>query len=1214
MTGKMHQNADNQADSQPTSRHPPGPVSCDPDQETRTSPESEPPPDCAAPTGSAQQSDRCPVVAIGASAGGFEALQKFLGVLPPDCGFALVILLHTDPTKRSYAVDLLGRDTSMTVVAAGDGMLIAPNHAYIAPAGVSLTVRQDVFHCTNGGSARGRTIDVFLRSLAEDKTNDAICIILSGTGSDGTLGIRAIKEAGGTVMAQSPDSAKYSGMPHSAIATGLVDFVLPVEALPEQLIDYLRYRTSPAGIDQQHQGDTAESHITSIFRLLCNETGHDFTNYKRNTVLRRIERRMQLRQITGYEDYVTYLRNQPEEVTSLLRDLMIGVTHFFRDPDLFDRLNELVINALVDSREGQQPIRVWVPGCATGEEAYSIAMLLTEQMSRLQKRVSVQIFATDIDEAHLDIARAGLYPESIETDVAPDRLRRFFTQEAGGYRVTKQIREMLIFSLHNLLTNPPFSRLDLISCRNVLIYLNSELQNRLLPLFHYGLTTNGFLFLGPSEHISGYSNLFAEVDRRARIFSRKTFVSQTTVDFPLFAAGRDPTRSVTLSRRQQVTLEETLSAVTERLLLSDFSPAAVLVNEQDDILRFHGRTGLYLEPPTGRPEVNVIEMARPGLRLKLRAALHQARKASKPIVIDQLHFRANGSTVSVRVTVKPVIEPGSDPGMLLIVFEALPDASAATLEPEKLGTENESDSPDVRQLEMELRSTRESLQTMVEELETSNEELKSSNEELLSMNEEMQSTNEELETSKEELQSVNEELETVNSELSAKVAELAKAHSDIKHLMESTEIATIFLDNDLRVKRYTPAVTQIFNLISTDIGRPITDLTHQIIGEHLVEDVRTVLRTLTRSDSEVRTSDGRIFIMRVLPYRSLDNVIEGAVITFLDVTAQKRGEEAIANARRLAEDIIQALRQPLLIVETSLKIRSTNQQYCMEFEAKPDQTHGRYLFEVGGGLWDDPDLRDRLDRLREDGFEFNDYEVCCTLPTAGERTILVNGRTIPGDDTRRPLLLLALTDVTEIRNTRERERLMIQELDHRVKNTLASVLSLCRLTADSTTATDDFVRIFEGRIAALSRVHEALAIQRWEGADLHDLVERMMSVYDEETGPHRITVEGEHVVLPHRVIIPITMAIHELATNAAKHGASSTSTGHITITWQCIANSGEKRLHLEWSEAGGPPTEPPTKRGVGLSLIERGIGYNLGGIVEVDFAPEGLTCRMDIPL
>jgi two-component system CheB/CheR fusion protein len=857
-----------------------------------------------------------PIVGIGASAGGLAAFEAFFSGMPADTdpGMAFVLVQHLDPDHKSILTDLISRYTRMEVFEVEDGMAVQPNCAYIIPPGHDMAFLNGALQLLEPSAPRGQRlpIDFFFRTLAEDQHERAICIVLSGTGSDGTQGVRAIKGEGGMVMVQNPASTEYDGMPRSAIATGLVDYELPPAEMPAQLIAYAGHAFGkpprPATIPEPK----TESAMKKIFILLRDQTGHDFSLYKPSTIHRRIERRLAVHQIETLDGYVKYLQQTPAEGEALFRDLLIGVTNFFRDPEAFKTLEEQAIPKLFANKPASAAIRVWLPGCSTGEEAYSIAILLQECMELRKQSVTVQIFATDIDSQAIATARAGLYPASIAADLSPERLARFFTAEPGGntLRIHKGIRDMVVFSEQNVIKNPPFSKLDLISCRNLMIYMGGELQRKLIPVFHYALNPGGMLFLGTSETVGEFDDLFAVLDRKSKLYQRKDdfpAAQRTTLGRflpPMTAMG---TALPSPAGKAAFPLRLRLRELAERALLHQIAPASALVNSLGDILYLHGRTGMYLEPAPGETVTNnILKMAREGLRRDLTTALHKAVGTREIVRCPGLRVRTNGEFTIVNLTVRPVsTDPAADlqtPMYLVTMEEAPPEAVQQAALHAIAGADglNKEADAQVEALKQELRAKEEYLKTANEELETSNEELKSSGEEMQSVNEELQSTNEELETSKEELQSINEELATVNAELQAKVADLSRVNNDMNNLISGTGIGTVFVDYQLRILRFTPTASAIINLIASDVGRPVGHIVSNLVGyDRLVADTQAMLETLIPKEVEVQTRAGMWYTMRIQPYRTLDNVIEGAVITFVDISEMMRTRNALKEANDL---------------------------------------------------------------------------------------------------------------------------------------------------------------------------------------------------------------------------------------------------------------------------------------------------------------------------
>ncbi|TGC07221.1 chemotaxis protein CheR [Methanolobus halotolerans] len=849
--------------------------------------------------------DEFPVVGIGASAGGLAALEDFFSAVPADTsmGIAFVVVQHMSPDHKSMLSEIIRRFTKMQIFDVKDGMGVRPDCVYIIPPSHDMIIMDGILHLTEPAEARGHRmpIDSFFHSLASDKHGWAIGVVLSGTGSDGTAGVRTIKAEGGMIMAQSPESSDYNGMPLSVIDTGLVDYILEPAEMPAQLRDYIsQMYVSQKSDEKPRPTHKIEDAMQMIFNELLVKTGHDFSQYKQKTLDRRIRRRMVVNNIKRMEGYAHYLQQKPEEVQALFRDILINVTNFFRNPRAFEVLQEKVVPKLFEDRSPGTEVRIWVVGCSTGEEAYSIGILIHEHMEKSKQNFKVQIFATDIDSRTIERARKGVYPGSISSDISPERLEHFFTHDpkANTYTIQNNIREMIIFSEQDVIKDPPFSKLDLISCRNLLIYMNKEMQKKLIPMFHYSLNPGGFLFLGSSESIGEFSMLFDTLDRQSKLYQSKDvngdYRHSMGKFFPSPVGIENPPRvsdKHTSGKRLQ------MRELAERKLLQQYAPAGALINERGDILYLHGRTGLYLEMAPGEPAHNILKMAREGLRPALTTALSKAMISKEQVTRSGVRVRTNGNFTTVNLTLRPVGE-SIDQKLFMVTFDVPPESGQnhgqVTEESivENISEEDES----VSALKEELRTMEEYLRASNEELEVSNEELRSSNEEMQSMNEELQSTNEELETSREELQSVNEELSTVNNELQAKVAELSEANEDMNNLLASTGVGIVFVDNQLRIQRFTPAVTKVLNLIPSDVGRPIEHTVSNFTDyDNLIPDIKSVLDSLTPKEVEVHTISGEWYTVKMRPYRTNKNTIEGVVITFLKQTEILRRLAAVVS-------------------------------------------------------------------------------------------------------------------------------------------------------------------------------------------------------------------------------------------------------------------------------------------------------------------------------
>jgi two-component system CheB/CheR fusion protein len=943
-----------------------------------------------------------PIVAIGASAGGLEAFERFFKHMPPDSGAAFVLVPHLDPSHTSLMTELIQRVTKMPVKEAFDQMKVEPDHVYVIPPNKEMSIFRGCLQLSDPAQARGFRMPIgsFFRSLAEDQGERGIGIILSGTGSDGTPGLRAIRGAGGLILVQDPGDAKYDGMPRSAINSGLADYVLPVEKMAEQLTAYFKSfyaaRVKPA--PQFVQSPNA---LQQIFMFLRSRTGHDFSLYKKNTIHRRIERRMGLHNISDINGYLKYLEEHHAEIRLLFKELLINVTGFFREPEAFEVLKQEILPLLLKDKPDNYEFRVWVPGCATGEEAYSIAMILREYSEETKRNLTVQIFATDIDEDSINDARSGHYAGNIASDVSAERLRRFFIKEEAGYRIKKEIRELVVFAVQSIIKDAPFTRIDLLSCRNLLIYLEPELQNRLIPLFNYSLKPGGCLFLGSSESIGAFSDLFAVLDRKWKFYEAKpSFTSGLQVHragLPWTRGDHEPAMPDMRPKSIQINMADAV----RKVLLADFAPPSAIVNEKGDILYIHGHTGRYLEPSQGHPSVNLFEMAREGLQYELQRAIQSAVANKKDVIRRGLQIKSDEGLHTLNLIVK--LLPDVQQGLLLVAFQdALSPGSQKRTRVEPIATGKSGSR--TQELERELLHTRETLQATIEEQQASYEELKSTNEELQSTNEELQSTNEELETSKEELQSVNEELVTVNSELQAKIGQLSQIENDMKNLLDSTNIGTIFLSNDLRIKRFTQSATKLINLIPSDVGRPLSDIVSKLNHKNLYTDARHVLDTLIYKETEVESNDKKTYLMRIMPYRTLDNLIDGVVITFTDLTAARQASEELLD--------LEAARVPvaLVTVDQNLEVVETNRFFCGYFGISKENALGKPI----ASLWDEDEhahgLLNAIRGLMEHDNPVQDYEMEHTFPHVGRKKLLVNALKISRGREEKQLMLIVIEE------------------------------------------------------------------------------------------------------------------------------------------------------------------------------------------------------------
>ncbi|MGM0545649.1 MAG: CheR family methyltransferase [Bacteroidota bacterium] len=867
-----------------------------------------------------QQDNELLVVGLGASAGGLEALESFFDAMPENPGMAFVVIIHLSPDHKSSMAELLQDHTSLPVTQVSKKTRMESNHIYIIPPGQLLTVEdQDLILTeTDKKDKKLTTIDLFFRSLGIARNSYSACIILSGTGSDGSIGLKTIKERSGIVISQDPEEAAYDGMPHSAIKTGLVDLVLPAQKIPAKLIEYRKSLKQIKLSDSEELPDNDAKVLSKIFGKVNFRMGHDFSQYKRSSILRRIERRMRITHINTLSDYLEHLTNNPSEINELFKDLLISVTNFFRDPEAFDELEKTVIPKLFEDKDSEDSIRVWVPGCATGEEAYSLAILLHEYAQTVHKPPSIQIFATDIDREALDIARKGEYPESIASDVSTKRLAKYFTKEGIQYRVKQNISSLILFAAHDLLKDPPFSKLDLISCRNLLIYLNRDLQSEVFNLFHYALKPEKWLFLGMSDSILEATRLFDSVNNQYNIYRQNT-VSKSQLRLPRYPLSKESYETKATLRQQRYSNSgQTINIenLHHQLLFKQYQPASVIINKNNEVLHSTPDIDRFLKYTGGEPSQNILDMIVPELRKVLSRLLFQAKQGETPLTSKRIQLNVADSANYYKVIVRKVVEPNAPEGLLHIIF--MEDAETVSSHPKTLQeVQNVSaeETDIIAALEKELEHTKEQLHITIEEYETSNEELQASNEELQSMNEELRSTTEQLETSKEELQSVNEELKSVNTELEHKISKLNEANSNLKNLMESTDIATLFIDGNNLVQFFTSAATTLFNLIPTDKGRPFKHVTHQLHYDSIQSDIEQVKKSLEPIKKVVSDDKDRQYIMRLRPYRTVNDKIDGVVLTFVDVTPLKKVEQ------KLKEEIERSTNLQKQILSNSLSER-----------------------------------------------------------------------------------------------------------------------------------------------------------------------------------------------------------------------------------------------------------------------------------------------------
>jgi len=1149
--------------------------------------------------------DQIPVCAIGASAGGVGALKRLFESLEADSGLAFVVILHLDPTQESQLTEILSSCTRMGVQEVHGAVPLRPDQVYVIPPDCELVIRRDDIEARPFSEPRGQRapIDIFFRSLAAGR-GDGIAVIMSGAGSDGTVGVRAVKEAGGVVFVQDPSDAEFPSMPHSAVATGVADFVLPTAELGGRIVEVARHKQALRDLDAA----SAEEEMRQILSFLRGRTGHDFSSYKRTTVVRRIGRRMQVTRQASLGDYIDYLGSNREEANELFSDLLISVTSFFRDPQAFERLAEKVVAPLFDRKGEEEEIRVWVAGCATGEETYSLAILFLEEAARRRSQAKITIFATDLDEGALATGREARYPASIVADVSAERLAHFFVDEGLHYRLRKEVRELVLFASHSALKDPPFLRIDLLSCRNLLIYLERDLQRQMMEIFHYATAPDGFLFLGSAETVDTASELFRTLDREARIY-RSDPQAPRTLPMPAHTVADRPRMHGAPARPPRPDDTTGAAAAGHAVALEGLAPPSILVDENHRVMHLSETAGRYLLPSKGTLSAELDALLRPELRLDARSALHRVFERGEPSLTPPVAVAFNGKRRRVGLYAAPRAHGEGAAGRALVVF--LEGEEIDLDEPERDEGGSAVSSLQVRRLHEELHHAHERLSGSRREHEAALQELRAANEELQSVNEEYRSTAEELETSKEELQSINEELQTVNAELKSKLRSISVAHSDLQNLIAATDISTLFLDPELRIKLFTPAVARLFNVTEADIGRAITDFTHNLKYDGIEAEAKAVLGDLAPREREVASKEGRWLMVRLRPYRTLDERIDGIVITFVDVTERLATEASLREAR------------DLLTMATASAHQGWGTWDLRDGSMSWDE-RGHEILGLPAGADRQEDWLARLHPEDRAAVE-SEFERCTETGDPFEMTYRVltgesDLRHVHGtaaferDETGRPLRATGLVrDVTERKTYEESQRLLVAELNHRVKNMLAVVSSIAAQTQRTTATPEAFVEAFQQRVQALAGAHNLLTERLWSGAQLEEVIRSTLATFAEDDRD-RLKLKGPNVVLSANATITLTMAFHELGTNAMKYGALSNDRGTVEIEWWTTGDADTAELAVEWRERGGPVVAPPQHGGFGSRLLERGVAAELRGRVSLSYDKEGLTCRMAFPI
>ena len=962
-----------------------------------------------------------PIVGIGASAGGLEAFTQLLRHLPPDTGMAFVLVQHLDPDHPSQLASLLSKATTMPVREVKNGTTVLPDHIYVIPPNANMDLARGKLNLTPRGKMRAaHSVDHFFCSLAREHEHCAIGVVLSGTGSDGTVGLTEIKGAGGITFAQDEKSARFSGMPAHATLDS-VDFILPPEKIAHELARI--GRDSNFSQTPKTESETAEATSLKNFRrilaLLRSHTGVDFSQYRDTTLKRRIQRRMVVRTRHVLSEYIELLEKDRDETGELFNDLLINVTSFFRDPEMFETLKTRIFPEIL--KAGPQTIRVWVAACSTGQEAYSIAIALLEFLEQKPNAPGIQIFATDISESTIEKGRRGYYTEGIEAEVSPERLRRFFTKEDGGYRISKTIRDLCIFAKQNVTSDPPFSRMDLVSCRNLLIYLTPPLQRQVISTFHYALNPSGYLVLGNSETVGANSDLFGLLDRKHKIFSKKGAAIRP---FSHFAAQDLKSRTVIAGQAPvQASLPADFQKEADRILLGRFAPAGVLVNNNLEVLQFRGRTSPYLEPPTGEANFNLLKMARGNLSLELGTALREAKRKNSAMRRN-VRLDDHDQVRKVNLEILPVKLPGSAEKCFLILFEEA--ASTVALRPAKKETADKKipaaeKDRELKRLRTDLAAAREYLQAIVEQQDAANEELKCANEEVLSSNEELQSTNEQLGTAKEELQSTNEELQTLNEELQTRNSELNQLNNDLTNLLAGVRLPILMLGNDLRVRRFNSAAVDFFGLKPAVIGRPVHSIDSPMMTSDLEKLLLEVIDKVAQKEMEIRDGEGRWFSLRLHPYRTADNRIDGVILMLVDIDELKRAQEKLLD---YVNAIVDTVRAPLLVLHGDLRINTANDAFCQIFHTSKSETENHLIYELGDGQWNIPELRQLLSEILSGKSDLKDFEVSQNFPDIGRRMMLLNARRLDQKSGVPPMILLSIEDITEWKQVEEVNRWM----------------------------------------------------------------------------------------------------------------------------------------------------------------------------------------------
>ena len=1139
------------------------------------------------------------IVGIGASAGGLTAFKDFFAAVPDDTGMAFVLVQHLDPHHPSMLVELLRPQTRMPVAEAKDGIAVVANAVYIIPPNATLTIEGGMLRVVTPAPERQRRrpIDTFFASLAQDQGEQAVAIVLSGVGSDGSLGVRAIKEQGGFTVAQAEcDHEALWGMPRSAAATGFVDAVVPIEAMPGKLIEYQRHLIEVAAHkDGGGARRDVAGQLAQIVALLRARSGHDFSGYKDKTLTRRVQRRMRVLQIETATTYIEHLKADPSELDVLFRELLIGVTEFFRNPEAFDALAK-VISKLVANKGPDEQVRIWVPGCATGEEVYSVAIMVREAKDRKTTPPKAVIFATDIDADAISVARAGRF-EKLPAGLSPERFERWFTKDGDAYRPVKEIRDLCMYSEHSLIKDPPFSKLDLICCRNVMIYFKSELQHRVMRTFHYALRPGGYLFLGSSESTTREDKLFAVVDKKHRILQRRDVVAR----LPNVLSS-----DVGVPNRPDVirpAMAENAVDARARRALEPFSPAYFVIDARNDIIRFSGpETGHYLQPSSGPPNLNLFAMLRKGLRQTVRTVLHQARAQQQGVVREYLSVRIDGHNRSVCLIIEPIGE-SHETRLWVVAFRDVSQGTTAAPAPAAIGD------VDVQALEQELRESKAQLRDAIDDLELHVEQTRVATEEYQSVNEELQASNEELETAKEEMQSINEELQTLNAELNSKNQGLLQLNSDLHNLMDNTEIAIVFLDQDLRIKTFTPAIANIFPLREGDRGRPLMQIVSNLIDSDVTGDLVKVRRTLTTVEHEIKIKQAdtiSTWLMRIRPYRTVDSRVDGVVVTFVDINAI-----ALANAERARfASVARASGDAIIGLSLDGVVETWSPGAERLLGYTPKEMIGRsFSILAPEGFADEQ--RGILEEIRR-GNEVAPFDSQRRRKDGGLVHVAVRAAPILSPKGVPFGISETMRDISERVRAEEQNRLLTRELAHRSKNLLALVLATMSQTAQHGTSKEDFIKRCEDRLRAITHAQDLLIAKDWKGASAADVVRSSLKPF--MINETNLEMHGPDIELSAEAVHTLSLVLHELATNASKFGALTTPEGKIIVDWQLdAAGAKSRRFRMSWRESGGPAVVSPQHTGFGHDVIKELPKHELAADVTLEYLHGGLFWSINVP-